>query len=525
MLVNAPRFAKHFGAGVRRQSLLAAIDHGTSSSRVILYDQTLTPVAKHQIEIPTKTPHAGWAQMDPMLILSSVEESAAGALKKAGATAKDVLGVGITNHRESTVVWDKRTGKPLYDCVLWHDARTMETSNALKQKLGGQDALRSISGLPISSYFSGVKLRWLIDNVPDVRSGFERGTALFGTVDTWLAWNLTAGAGANPTHITDVTNASRTMMMNLESTEWSSEAIDALGLGLTTGGLPEIISSAEAMGIVRNGGALHGVALTSMLGDQQSAMVGQRCFSVGDAKTTYGSGAFLLMNAGTKPVRSTHGLLSTALYKFGSWGPTHYAMEGAIASCAVGINWFRDNLKMLREAPEISHLAGQVETTDGLFFVPAFGGLLAPHWRDDARATLVGLTLAHDRRHVSRAVLEGIAFQVKEVVDAMAADTGTRLSTMRVDGGVSQSDPLLQYQADLLGVQVQRPANVETTALGAGIGAGLGAGLWNSLEDLSTSGGQIERSYMPSISEAAREEQCAAWSKAIAASTGWGHTQ
>ena len=462
--------------------------------------------------------------MDPIAILKTIEQSAAGALDLAGASAKDIVGIGITNQRESTVVWDKRTGEPLYDAVLWHDARTRETSATLEQALGGKDALRSICGLPLSTYFTGVKLRWLQDNVPSVKAGLEDGTALVGTVDSWLAWNLTGGAkgvGSTTRHVTDITNASRTMMMDLSSGTWHRPSIEALGIGKVAGTLPEIISCAEPYGTVANGGVMDGAPLTGCIGDQQSAMMGQRCFALGEAKITYGTGAFMLINSGTTPVPSAHGLLSTALYKLGPSGPTHYALEGAVACCAVGINWFRDSVGMIGTAAEISALAGEVPGgTDGLYFVSAFGGLLAPHWRDDARGTLVGLTLAHNKRHIARAVLEGIAFQADDVVSAMTADTGTELTAMRVDGGVSMSNELLQYQADLLNSTVERPADVETTAAGAAIAAGLGAGVWTSPADIPLAAEGTTR-FSPTIDEASRTMRKQSWAKAVECSKGW----
>jgi len=516
--------ARRFLSSAPRAQLLAAIDQGTSSSRVILYDAaTLKPVASHQVELQsaTTTPQAGWSQMDPLAILSTVATSAEGALQKAGATAADVVGVGITNQRESTIVWDKTTGKPLYDAVLWHDARTSGTAAALTAQLGGQDALRAACGLPISTYFSGVKLRWLYDNVPDVREGLEKGTALFGTVDTWLAWHLTGGPRGGR-HVTDVSNASRTLMMDLGACEWHTPTIEALGLSVAAGALPEIVASAEPLGPIRDGGPLDGAPLTALIGDQQSAMVGQRCFAPGQAKITYGTGAFMLVNSGTSPTPSRHGLLSTALYRFGKDAPTHYALEGAVASCAVGINWFKDSLRMIDAAPEISSLAAEVPGgTDGLVFVSAFSGLLAPHWRDDARGTLVGLTLAHDRRHIARAVLEGIAHQAKDVVGAMEADTGVGLRGLRVDGGVSLSNELLQYQADLCAVAVERPKDVETTAAGAAIAAGLGAGVFGGIEDVPSSRDDIDRTFEPVITPAERTERTERWARAVEASFGW----
>ena len=507
----------------RCASYLASIDQGTSSSRVILYDvDSLAPVASHQVELQsaTTTPQPGWSQMDPMGILASVEASASGALASAGATAGDVVGVGITNQRESTVVWDKRTGAPLYDCVLWHDARTRETSRALQDELGGLDALRGTCGLPISTYFSGVKLRWLLDNVPEVKAGFEGGAALFGTGDAWLLWNLTGGANGGR-HATDFSNASRTMLMDLATGAWDEGAAEALGVSVARHALPEIVSCAENYGTVASG-PLAGAAITGCLGDQQSAMVGQRCFSVGDAKITYGTGAFLLMNAGTMPVPSGHGLLSTALYQFGRNGKRYYALEGAVASCAVGVNWFKDSLGMVESAPEISALAAQVDDPEGLYFVSAFSGLLAPHWRDDARAALLGLTLAHDRRHVARAVLEGIAHQSKDVVDAMLKDSGAKLSSLRVDGGVALSDALLQIQADVSGVQVLRPADVETTAAGAAVAAGIGAGVFEGPEALGAADAQSDAAtFEPAMDAAKRDAKCASWRAAVDASFGW----
>jgi len=482
--------------------------------RAFVYDLNLKPVASHQLSLSTITPQAGWTQMDPMAILSTVEQCAAGALQKADASARDLVGIGITNQRETTVVWDKNTGLPLYDAILWHDGRTSEVVQALRDKLGGQDAVRGVTGLPISTYFSASKLRWLTENVPEVRDGLRAGTALVRTVDSWLVWNLT-----------DVTNASRTLLMDLAAAEWHDETIDALGLNAVRGALPEITSNAQVLGEVADGGALHGARITGCIGDQQSAVVGQRCFSPGQTKITYGTGCFMLMNTGdAQPIASTKGLLSTALYRMGPDKPTTYALEGAVASCATGINWFKDSLGMISSAAEISELAASVpQGTEGAYFVPAFSGLLAPYWRDDARATLVGLTLRHTKAHVARAVLEGIAFQATEVAEAMAADAapaGVELAALRVDGGVSLSDPLLQYQADLLGRAVERPDNIETTAAGAAVAAGIGAGVWAGPAELaaSTSTG---RTFTPAIDDAERAARGAKWARAVQCSLSW----
>jgi len=500
---------------LRSLSYLAAIDQGTSSSRVILYDaETLRPVASHQVELQaaTTTPQPGWSQMDPAAILQSVDAAASGALAQARASAKDVVGVGITNQRESTVVWDSRTGEALFDCVLWHDARTRHTSQQIQERLGGIDALRATTGLPISTYFSGVKLKWLVDEVPAVKSALDQGFLRVGTVDAWLLHHLTGN------HVTDFTNASRTLLMDLKSGQWDASCIEALGLpSAMMHALPEIRGCAETLGTITTG-PLEGCAVTGILGDQMAATVGQRCFTVGDAKVTYGTGAFLLTNAGSTPVPSKHGLLSTALYDF--QGQKTYALEGAVACCAVGLNWFRDSVGMVSTASELSDLAASVDSTEGAYFVSAFSGLLAPRWRDDARAALVGLTLAHDRRHVARAVLEGVALQCNDVISAMTEDTGTSASTLYVDGGVAQSDVLLQLQADCAGVGVARPADVETTALGAAIAAGLGAGAFSSLEAIPAVSGGTTR-VAPAISPDARAAKLASWKAAVEATYGW----
>ena len=500
---------------LRCLSYLASIDQGTSSSRVILYDaETLAPVSSHQVELQsaTTTPEPGWSQMDPAKILSSVDEAAKGALEKANASSTEVIGVGITNQRESTVCWDSRSGDALYDCILWHDARTRDVSQALQEKLGGIDALRSATGLPISTYFSGVKLKWLLDEIPSIRNALERGSLRFGTVDTWLLNHLTGN------HVTDFTNASRTLMMDLSKGTWDASCIEALGLPSTMiTALPTIKGCAEPLGVI-NKGPLTGCKITGVLGDQMAATVGQRCFQVGNAKITFGTGAFLLTNAGTKPVPSKHGLLSTALYDFG--GQKTYALEGAVACCAVGLNWFRDSLNMVATAPELSDLAASVESTEGAYFVSAFSGLLAPRWRDDSRAALVGLTLAHDKRHIARAVLEGVALQCNDVIAAMAEDTSNDAATLFVDGGVAQSDVLLQMQADCAGIEVARPSDVETTALGAAVAAGLGSGVFGSLDDVPSAAGGTTR-FAPLIGEEARAAKLESWRAAVAATYGW----
>eukprot|EP00939_MAST-03C_sp_MAST-3C-sp1_P002374 g2374.t1 len=467
----------------------------------------------------TKTPQPGWAQTDMMDIFSSVETSAQGALDKVGGRASDVVAVGITNQRESLCVWDRNTGEPLHDAILWLDTRNRDTVASLESSLGSSDALRDICGLPVSTYFTGVKLRWMLDNVESVRTAVKEGRALIGTIDSWLIWKLSGGER----HATDVTNASRTMLMNLQSGAWDESAAEQLGVSAAMSALPEITSSAEHFGTVSKEYALGGVPITGCIGDQQSAMVGQRCFGPGDAKTTFGTGAFTLMNTGDEPCSSEHGLLTTALYQMGRDSKIQYALEGSVGSCAVGLNWLCDSLGLFENAPEISDLASKVPLgADGVYFVSAFGGLFAPHWRDDARGTLVGLTLAHKREHVARAALEGIAFQVKDVVDSMIADSGVPLSSMRVDGGVSQSNPLLQSQADLLGASVWRPRNVETTALGAALTAAIGAGT-HTLDDVSVVGDSEDggTTFEPSVDAAVRERAHGNWKRAVASSLDW----
>ena len=514
---------------------IAAIDQGTSSTRVILYDQgTLVPKASHQVQLSnaTSTPQAGWVQMNPAALLLSVENCFQGVLEQVGATAQDVTAVGITNQRESLVVWDRKTGEALHECILWLDTRTRDIVGDLEQKLGSTNALRNITGLPLSTYFTGVKLKWMMDNVPLVRQAIERGTCQVGTVDAFLAARLTG------VHVTDVTNASRTLMMDLHTCSWSNDAIEALDLpsslvgcnGESRGVLPRIVGSAEHVGTIKSG-TFEGVPLTGIIGDQQGAMVGQRCFESGMAKTTYGTGAFCLMNTGNTAFPSNSGLLTTALYSApGELDPSTmtYALEGAVGSCAVGINWFSDKLKLFDSPMEMDKKAAQAlgnGGTSGLYFVSAFGGLLAPHWRDDARGTLVGLTLAHDDTHICLSILEGIAFQVRDVVNAMVQDTEGRskLVTMKVDGGVCKSDPLLQSQANFLGRNVIRPQNVETTAMGAAIVTGAGAGLWERYEDSPLGGAESDDGtiFVSMLGDKERQERVSNWQHAVQSSLNW----
>ena len=517
----------------RHNSYIAAIDQGTSSTRVILYDnKTLTPTFAHQVSLAdaTSTPQAGWVQMNPKALLHSIETCFEGVLNQAKITTQDIISVGITNQRESLVIWDRHTGEPLFDIILWLDTRTRSTVSDLETKLKSTDALRDITGLPLSTYFTGVKLKWMMDNVPAVKQAIEQGTAQIGTVDAFIAKTLTNQ------HITDVTNASRTLMMDLNSCTWSDEAIDALGLPreITTNEvLPTITSSADTLGtIVSKTSAFEGVPLTGIIGDQQSAMVGQRCFTAGMAKTTYGTGAFTLMNTGTVPYTSKHGLLTTCCYSnVGALDSSQvtYALEGAVGSCAVGIDWFLHKLDLFKDPIEFDQFAEKAlktKGTEGLYFVSAFGGLLAPRWDDTARGTMVGLTLGHDKSHIALAIAEGIAFQVKDVATAMVNDTNGRhpLIQMQVDGGVSKSNPLLQTQANLLNVNVVRPQNVETTAMGCAIVTGAGAGLWDTYESSPLGGGEKNDSVVfesELMDDEFRFKRFESWEAAVKSSIEW----
>eukprot|EP00051_Salpingoeca_urceolata_P032152 m.496563 g.496563 ORF g.496563 m.496563 type:complete len:566 (+) comp48089_c0_seq1:55-1752(+) len=513
-------------------TLIGAIDQGTTSTRFVLVDDELREVAKHGVAVAQSHPRAGWVEMDPFDILKSVHECMAGCMEQLEASSynfsrQDVAAVGLTNQRETTVVWDRRTGEPLHPAIVWLDTRTQGTSQQIIQELGGSsDALREACGLPISSYFSGVKLRWLVDNVPAVRDGLANGTALVGNVDAWLIWNLTGGPnGGN--HVTDVTNASRTMLLGIDSCHWSTSLVEQLGLNVggsaaadTLALLPRVCSSAELLGSITGGTPLDGVPLTGVLGDQMAALVGQRCLSKGELKTTYGTGAFMLVNTGERPVSSSHGLLTTVAYQLGPDADVHYALEGAVAVCGAGIDWMCNTFGFESGAALSAAAQEAPPGNDGVCFVPAFSGLLAPHWREDARGLVVGMTHSTTRAHFARAMLEGIALQVNDVADAMVADMGANaIATLRVDGGVARSSPFLQIQADVMDASVESPANLETTALGAAVAAGLGAGVWASLDDLPRS--PIAATYTPDLPPEQRQLLLTRWHRAVDRSLGW----
>ncbi|OYY02460.1 MAG: glycerol kinase [Acidocella sp. 35-58-6] len=488
---------------------IGAIDQGTSSSRFIIFDKFGQPVASAQKEHRQIFPQPGWVEHDPLEILNNVNDVVIEALGRAKLNSSDLDAVGITNQRETTVLWDRQTGQPLYNALVWQDTR-VEAKVASFIHHGGQDQFRSRTGLPLTSYFSGLKLNWLLETIPEARNQAGTGNALFGTMDTWLTWNLTGQ------HVTDVTNASRTQLMNIETCCWDQSILTAFDIPLAC--LPTIRSSSEIYGII-NIGPLKGVTLAGLLGDQQAALVGQTCFKPGEAKNTYGTGSFLLMNTGTKPVQSAAGLLTTVAYQFGT-APPHYALEGAIAITGALVQWLRDNLHMFETSAQIETLASSVPDNGDVYIVPAFSGLYAPHWRENARGIIAGLTRYANRAHIARAALEATAFQVRDVVDAMAVDSGIALTALKTDGGMVANELLLQFQADILNVPVIRPTVSETTALGAAYAAGLAVGFWNSTEELCVNWSP-DRIFMPTMDERTRSKLYASWHKAVLRSFDW----
>ncbi len=493
---------------------VAAIDQGTTSTRCMIFDHGGNVVAVDQKEHEQVYPKPGWVEHRPGEIWQRTQEVVQGALSKSLVRKEDIVAVGITNQRETTVVWDKRTGEPLYNAIVWQDTRTDQIVNELA-KDGGQDRFRGKTGLPLATYFSGPKARWVLDNVTGAREAAEAGNALFGNIDTFLTWWLTGGPDGG-IHVTDVTNASRTLLMNLETLDWDDELLAAIGVPRQM--LPEIRSSSEVYGNVK-GGALEGVPVSGILGDQQAATMGQVCFGVGEAKNTYGTGNFMIYNTGTELVPSKSGLLTTVCYKLGDQ-PAVYALEGSIAVTGSLVQWLRDNLGLIKSAPEIEDMAKTVEDNGGIYFVPAFSGLFAPYWRNDARGAIVGMTRYVNKGHVARATLEATAYQTREVADAMEKDSGSTLAELKVDGGMVYNDLLMQFQADILGVPVVRPKVAETTALGAAYAAGLATGFWNNLDDLRQNWNEDKR-WEPRMSEADREKLYRDWKRAVERTFDW----
>jgi glycerol kinase len=493
---------------------VGAIDQGTTSSRFIVFDRKGDIVSVAQKEHRQIYPRPGWVEHDPLEIIANTEEVIGAALARADLRAADLAAIGITNQRETTVLWDKATGRPLCNALVWMDARTAQLVAGYTHD-GGQDRFRARTGLPLTTYFSGLKLRWILDNIAGARHKAESGEALFGTIDTWLTWNLTGGASGG-VHIVDVTNASRTQLLDIATCDWDDGMLAEFGIPRAC--LPRIVSSSEIYGEMAIG-ALQGTRIAGILGDQQAALVGQTCFGPGEAKNTYGTGSFLLMNTGTEPVQSKAGLLTTLAYRFGDEAP-RYALEGAIAITGALVQWLRDNLRLFDAAPEIEPLAASVEDNGDVYIVPAFSGLYAPYWRDDARGVIAGLTRYATRAHIARAALESTAYQVRDVVEAMQADSGIALSSLKTDGGMVVNDLLMQFQADMLNAPVIRPKVTETTALGAAYAAGLAVGFWDSTEDLRANWA-VDRTWKPQMPAEQRQHHYESWKKAVTRSFGW----
>ena len=492
-----------------------AIDQGTTSSRAIIFDRAGSIVSTGQLEHEQIFPKAGWVEHDPAEIWRNTGEVIGQALGKVNLTRHDIAAVGITNQRETAVVWDRRTGEPVYNAIVWQDTRTQSIVDRLAAD-GGVERFKATVGLPLATYFSGTKIVWILENVPGAREKAEAGDLLFGTTDTWVLWNLTGGVDGG-VHATDVTNASRTMFMDLETLQWDDEILAAFGVPRSM--LPEIRSSSEVYGVANEHSLLRETPIAGILGDQQAATFGQAAFDAGEAKNTYGTGNFLIFNTGEEIVHSKNGLLTTVGYKLGDQ-PVHYALEGSIAVTGSLIQWLRDNLGLISSASDVEALANSVEDNGGAYFVPAFSGLFAPYWRPDARGALVGLTRYVNKGHIARAALEAIAFQTRDVVEAVNADAGIDLSELRVDGGATANDTLLQFQADILGVPVVRPVVAETTALGAAYAAGLAVGFWSDLDELRANW-QEDRRWTPAMDEAERARLDRSWKKAVTKTLDW----
>jgi glycerol kinase len=484
----------------------------------MLFNHAGESVALHQMEHEQIYPKPGWVEHDPMEIWARTQDVIKEAMKKAGAKAADIAAVGVTNQRETTVVWDKNTGKPYHNAIVWQDTRTDKICNELA-KDGGQDRFRAQVGLPLATYFSGPKVKWMLENVDGLRKAAEKGDAIFGNIDTWVIWNLTGGAKGGA-HVTDVTNASRTMLMDLDGTHWDDKILGIMGIPKSM--VPEIRPSSDPKlyGHTLEDGPFGGrIPVCGDLGDQQAATVGQACLSPGEAKNTYGTGCFMILNTGTEIVPSKSGLLTTTCYKFGD-EPTVYALEGSIAITGALVQWLRDNLKLIEKSPDVEDLAKTVDDNGGIYFVPAFSGLFAPYWKSDARGVIVGMTRYVNRGHFARAALEATAFQTREVLDAMNKDSGVDLTALKVDGGMVYNDLLMQFQADVLGVPVIRPKVAETTALGAAYAAGLAVGFWATQEDIRTNWG-IDKTWKPSANDAARTTLYGQWKKAVTRTFDW----
>jgi len=493
----------------------AALDQGTTSTRCMIFNHGGEVVSVAQKEHEQIYPKPGWVEHDPKEIWARTQEVMDEALDAAGASADDIAGLGITNQRETTVVWDKNTGEPVMNAIVWQDTRTDKLVDELSRD-GGQNRFQEQVGLPLATYFSGPKVRWILDNVDGAQERADAGDLIFGNMDTWCLWNLTGGTDGGA-HITDPTNASRTMLMDLKSLAWDDKI--ASTIGVPTSMLPEIKSSSEVYGEVRSGGKFNGVKIAGDLGDQQAATFGQACFDPGEAKNTYGTGNFLLLNTGTEAVTSKNGLLTTVGYKIGDQDAV-YCLEGAIAITGALVQWLRDNLKLIKAAPEVEDLARSVDDNGGCYFVPAFSGLFAPYWKSNARGVVAGLTRFVTAGHIARATLEATAYQSREVVEAMNQDSGVALESLKVDGGMVGNDLLMQFQADLLGVPVIRPKVPETTSLGAAYAAGFATGLWSTEAELRENWVEDKR-WEPQMDPSKRDEYYKYWKRAVTKSFDW----
>jgi glycerol kinase len=504
--------------GEQLAEFVASIDQGTTSTRCMIFDRDGAEVGRHQLEHEQILPRAGWVEHNPIEIWERTASVLMSTLNATNLSSKDIVALGITNQRETTLVWNRHTGRPYYNAIVWQDTRTDRIASALDRD-GRGDVIRHKAGLPPATYFAGGKLQWILDNVEGVRAAAERGDAVFGTIDTWLLWNLTGGPRGG-VHVTDVTNASRTMLMDLETLDWDDELLSFFGIPRAM--LPSIASSSprQPYGVTTPSGPLGGeVPITGILGDQHAAMVGQVCLQPGEAKNTYGTGNFLLLNTGEQIVRSRNGLLTTVCYQFGDAKPV-YALEGSIAVTGSAVQWLRDQLGIISGAAQSEALARQVGDNGGVYFVPAFSGLFAPYWRSDARGAIVGLSRFNTNAHLARATLESICYQSRDVVDAMQADSAVRLEVLKVDGGITANDLCMQIQADVLNVDVVRPVVAETTALGAAYAAGLGVGFWADPNELRTNWREGKR-WTPEWSEEQRSTGYAGWRKAVQRTLDW----
>lgn len=497
---------------------VGSIDQGTTSTRFILFNKKGLPVASHQLEHQQIYPKPGWVEHEPLEIWQRTSDVIRATLQKEGAVASEIAALGITNQRETVICWNRKTGKPYYNAIVWQDVRTSDTIEGMKGE-GLNDMFRRKAGLPLATYFSGSKMKWILDHNPEARRAGEKGEAFFGTIDTYLIWQLTGGPDRG-SHVTDVTNASRTLLMNLETLDWDDDLLEAFGIPRSM--LPEIRSSSAAYpyGHTSPEGPFNGqVPICGILGDQQAALFGQACFQEGSSKNTYGTGCFLLLNTGEKLVHSTHGLLSTVAYRIGKEKP-QYALEGSIAVAGSLVQWVRDNLGLISGGPEADRLAMQVEDSGGVFIVPAFSGLFAPHWRPDARGVFTGLTGYVNKKHIARAVLESTAYQTYDIFSAMVKDSGIDIKDLRVDGGMVVSEPLMQFQADILKVPVIRPEVTETTALGSAYAAGLSVGFWDNLDELSSHWKEDKR-WLPNMEDTKRQKYLKYWNKAVERTLNW----